>query len=153
MTSAERRTDDHDGYPPPALTAAVLGLITVILAIWAVAAIGETSTRAFATYAPVEVTVVDERTEMRFFADRLGGRLERFRVVTVELPDGARADVRSEGLIVGEDATVFRSDAGAVFEAAPARPGLLEWALCAAIVAAALALAVVAVRSARRLRA
>jgi hypothetical protein len=153
MTSAERRTDDRDGYPPPALTAAVLGIITVILSIWAVAAIGETSTRAFATYAPVEVTVVDERTEMRFFADRLGGRLEPFRVVTVELADDVRVDVRSDDLTVGATATVYRDDAGAVVEIPPVPPGPLEWGLSAAIVAVAVVLAVVTVRSARRLRA
>jgi hypothetical protein len=153
MTSAERRTDDRDGYPPPALTAVVLGIITVILGIWAVAVIGETSARAFATYAPVEATVVDERTETRFFADRLGGRLESFRVVTVELTDGVRADVRSDDLAVGATATVYRDDAGAVLELPPAPPGPLEWGLAAAIVAAAAVLAVVTVRSARRLRA
>jgi hypothetical protein len=153
MTSAERRTDDRDGYPPPALTAVVLGIITVILGIWAVAVIGETSARAFATYAPVEATVVDERTEMRFIADRLGGGLETFRVVTVELTDEARADVRSDDLAVGATATVYRDDAGDVFEIPPAPPGPLEWGLSAAIVAAAAVLAVVTVRSARRLRA
>ena len=109
MTTAERRTDDRDGYPPPALTAAVLGLIAVVLAVWAVAVIGETSARAFATYTPVEATVVDEHTEMRLVADRRGSSPEPFRVVTVELP-GARADVRSDDLTVGTTATVYRSD-------------------------------------------
>ena len=53
MTTAERRTEDRDGYPPPALTAAVLALITVVLAVWAVAVIGETSALALASYTPV----------------------------------------------------------------------------------------------------
>jgi hypothetical protein len=153
MTSDERRTDDRNGYPPPALTAVVLALIAVILAVWAVAVIGETSTRALATYAPVEATVVDEHTEMRLVADRRGSSPEPFRVVTVEPPDGARADVSSEDLAIGATTTVYRSDAGAVFETPPSRPGLLEWGLCAALVASALVLAVVTVRSARRLRA
>lgn len=153
MTSARRRTEDRDGYPPPALTAAVLALIAAVLAFWAVAVIGETSARALATYAPVEATVVDERTEMRLVADRRGSSPEPFRVVTVELADGGRADVRSDDLVIGARATVYRSDAGAVFETSPARPGLLEWALCVAIVAAAVLLTVIAVRSARRLRA
>ena len=70
MTTAERRTDDRDGYPPPALTAAVLALIAVVLAVWAVVLIGETSARALASYTPVEATVVDEHTEERLFTDR-----------------------------------------------------------------------------------
>lgn len=153
MTSAERRTDDRGGYPPPALTAAVLGLLAVILAIWAVAVIGETAARAFATYAPVEATVVDERTEMRLVADRRGSSLEPFRVVTVELPDGVRADLRSDDLTVGATSTVHRDDAGAVFETPPTPPGPLEWGLSAAITAAAVVLAAVSIRSALRLRA
>jgi hypothetical protein len=153
MTSAERRTDDRGGYPPPALTAIVLGLIAVILAIWAVAVIGETAARAFATYAPVEATVVDERTEMRLVADRRGSSLEPFRVVTVELPDGVRAELRSDDLTVGAIGTVYRNGAGAVFEIPPAPPGPLEWGLSAAIVAAAVGLAIVSLRVTRRLRA
>ncbi|HEX6955562.1 MAG TPA: hypothetical protein VF156_11835 [Agromyces sp.] len=152
MTSAERRTDDRSGYPPPALTAAVLGLIAVILAAWAVAAIAETSVRAFASYTTVTATVIDERTETRLVADRRGSSPEPFRVVTVELTDGARADVPSDDLAIGASLTVHRSGAGAVFETPPARPGLLEWSLCVAIVAAAVALAAMAVRSARRMR-
>lgn len=151
MTSTERRTDPRSGYPPPVLTAVVLGLIALILAAWAVAVIAETSARAFASYAPVEAAVVDEHTEMRLVADRRGSSPEPFRVVTVELPDGTRADVPSDDLAVGASVTVYRSDAGAVFETLPARPGLLEWSLCVAIVAAAVALAGLAVRSARRL--
>ena len=151
MTSDEGRTDDRDGYPPPALTAVVLGLIAVILAGWAVAVIGETSTRALATYAPVEATVVDEHTEMRLVADRRGSSPEPFRLVTVELPDGVRADVRSDDLAIGTTTTVYRSDAGAVFETPPARPGLLEWALCVSLVVAALVVAYTSVRAVLRL--
>jgi hypothetical protein len=152
MTTAERRTDDRDGYPPPALPAAVLALIAVALAVWAVAVIAETSDRALASYTPVEATVVDERIEERLVADRRGSSRAPFRVVTVELPDGARADVRSDHLTIGVTTTLYRSDAGAVFETPPGRPGLLEWTLCAALVAAALVLAVLSVRSALRLR-
>lgn len=152
MSSAERRTDDRDGYPPPALTAAVLGLIAVVLAVWAVAVIGETAARALATYTPLEARVVDELTDMRLVADRRGSSPEQYRVVVVELPDGARADVRSEDLAVGATATVYRSESGAVFASPPARPGLVEWILCAAIVAAAIVLAVVSVRCVMRLR-
>ncbi|MGR0220428.1 hypothetical protein [Agromyces sp. ZXT2-6] len=152
MTPAERRNDDRGGYPPPALTAAVLALIAIALAVWAVAVIGETSARALASYTPVEATVVDERIEERLVGDRRGSGRAPFRVVGVELPDGARADVRSDDLTVGATATLHRSDAGAVFEFPPARPGLLEWTLCAAIVAAALVLALLSVRSALRLR-
>ena len=152
MTTTERRTDDRAGYPPPALTAAVLALIAVVLAVWAVLVLSETSARAFASYTPVEATVVDEHTEERLVADRRGSSLEQIRVVSVELPDGARADLRSDDLAVGAPATVYRSDSGAVFESPPAPPGLLEWFLCAAIVAAAVVLAVVSVRGVLRLR-
>lgn len=152
MTTAERRTVGRDGYPPPAVTAAVLGLIAIVLAVWAVAALGEVSTRALASYAPVEATVVDERIEERLIADRRGSSRVPFRVVTVELPDGARADVRSDLLTVGATATVFRSDSGMVVETPPARPGLLEWSLCAAIVAAGVFLSFVSVRKVLQLR-
>ena len=152
MTSAERLTDDRDGYPPPVLTAVVLGLIALILSAWAVAAIGETSARAFASYTTIEAMVVDEHTETRLVADRRGSSPEPFRVVTVELTDGSRADVRSDHLIVGATATVYRNEVGEAFGAPPARPGLLEWSLCAAIVAAAVVLGAVAVRSVLRLR-
>ena len=152
MTTPERRTDDRDGYPPPALTAAVLGLIAVVLAVWAVAVLGETSARALASYTPVEATVVDEHTEERLVADRRGSSRAPFRVVTVELPDGARADVRSDELTIGTTATVYRSDSGAVFETPPTRPGPLEWGLCAGTVAAAVVLAFASVRVVLRLR-
>lgn len=152
MTTAEQRTDDRDGYPPPALTAAVLALITVVFAVWAVAVIGETAARALASYTPVEATVVDERTEERLFADRTGPRLERSRIVSLELPDGARSELRSDALAVGTTATVYRSDSGAMFEAPPERPGVLEWILCVAIAAATVALAIVTVRCVLRLR-
>jgi hypothetical protein len=39
-----------------------------------------------------------------------------------------------------------------VFETPPARPTVLEWALCAAIVAATVVMAIVTVRSVLRLR-
>lgn len=152
MSNAERRTDDRDGYPPPALTAAVLALIAVVLAVWAVAVLGETSTRALASYTSVEATVVGERDEERLVADRRGSSPEQYRVVVVELPDGARADLPSEDLVVGATATVYRSDSGAVFASPPARPGPVEWILSAAIVAAAIVLAVVSVRCVMRLR-
>jgi lysozyme family protein len=150
MNVAERRTDARDGYPPPALTAAVLALIAVVLAVWAVAATAETLARATESYTPVEAAVVGEHTELRLVADRRGSSPEPFRVVTVELPDGARADVRSDDLALGATAMVFRSDSGAVFETRPARPGPLEWTLCAAIVAAAIVLARASVRTVRR---
>ncbi len=152
MTTAERRTDDRAGYPPPALTAAVLALIAVVLAVWAVLALSETSARALESYTPVGAIVVDEHTETRLVADRRGSSSEPLRVVSVELPDGARADLRSDDLAVGASATVYRSESGAVFESPPARPGLLEWTLCAAIVAAAVVMTVVSVRSVLRLR-
>lgn len=150
MTTGERRTDARDGYPPPALTAAVLALIAVVLAVWGFAATAEIFARATESYTPVEATVVDERTEMRLVADRRGSSPQPFRVVTVELRDGARADVRSDHLTVGATATVFRSDSGEVFETSPARPGPLEWTLCAAIVAAAIVLASASVRGVLR---
>ena len=70
----------------------------------------------------------------------------------MELPDGIRAEVRSDGLAVGTTTTVYRSDSGAVFGPHPQRPSLFEWALCAAIAAAAVVLAVATVRGVRRLR-
>jgi lysozyme family protein len=152
MSTAERRTDDRAGYPPPALTAAVLALIAVVLAAWAVAATAETLARATGSYTPVEATVVDERTEMRLVADRRGSSPQPFRVVTVELPDGVRADVRSDDLALGTTATVYRSDSVAVFETPPARPGPLEWTLCSAMLAASVVLALLSVRCALSLR-
>lgn len=153
MSIAERRSGDRDGYPPPALTSVVLAIITAVLAAWAVAVIAETSARAFATYTPVEATVVDERIEQRLIVDRRGSTRAPFRIVIVELPNGVRADVRSEDLSVGAAATVYRSGTGDVFEDVPAPPGLLEWALCVAITAAGLVLATVTVRGILRLRA
>ena len=150
MTTAERRDDERDGYPPPALTAAVLALIAVVLAVWAVAVVGETTARALASYAPVEATVVDERLEERLVADRRGSIPRPFRVVIIELPDGTRADLRSDDLTVGASATVYRSDSGAIFETPPARPGPLEWTLCAAMVAAVIVLALASVRGVLR---
>ncbi|GAA1747780.1 hypothetical protein GCM10009747_01120 [Agromyces humatus] len=153
MTSAQRRPVDRAGYPPPALTAAVLALFAVVLAVCAVVAIGETTARAFTSYTPVEATVVDERTEEALVADRRGSNRVPFRVVSVELPDGIRAEMHSDDLVVGATATVYRGDSGAVFETPPARPTVLEWALCAAIVAAAVVLAVFSVRCMLALRA
>ncbi|MDQ2661384.1 MAG: hypothetical protein M3Y52_05875 [Actinomycetota bacterium] len=152
MTTTERRNGDRAGYPPPAVTAAVLALIAVVLGVCAAIALSETSARAFASYSPVEATVVDERTEEGLVADRRGNSLEAFRVVRVELPDGALADLRSEDLAVGTTATIYRSNSGAVYETPPGPPGPLEWALCAAIVAAAIVLAVASVRTVLGLR-
>ncbi|GGI47906.1 hypothetical protein BCL57_002619 [Agromyces flavus] len=152
MTTAERRTDERGGYPPPALTAAVLALIAVVLGVLAVGAIGETAARASATYRPTEAIVVAVHSEEQLVADRRGSRPETVRVVSVEFADGARADVRSEELDVGVTATVYRSDSGAVFETPPPRLGVLEWSLCAAIVAATAVLALATVRVLVRLR-
>jgi hypothetical protein len=152
MTEPGRRTDVRAGDPPRALTAGVLALMAAVLAAWAVAVIGETSVRAFTSYTRVEAIVVDERTEDRLVADRRGSTRVPGRVVTVELPDGARADLRSDDLVVGAAVTVVRSDAGTVFGAPPPRPGPLEWGLSTAIVAGAVTLAAVSVRSVVRLR-
>ena len=151
MTTVQRRTDARAGYPPPALTAVVLALFAIALAVSAVAMIGQSSAGALTSYTPVEVTVVDEHTEERLVADRRGSSNVPFRVVSVELPDGVRADVRSDDLVVGATATVYRSDSGAVFETPPARPGVLEWALCVVTVVAAVVLAALSVRSVLRL--
>ena len=152
MATVRRSTEDRAGYPPPALTALVLALFAVALAVCAVMVIGETSAGALASYTPVEATVVDEHTEERLVADRRGSSTEPFRVVTVELPDGVQADVRSDDLVVGATASVYRSDSGAVFETPPPRPGVLEWALCVVTVVAAVVLAALSVRSVLRLR-
>ncbi len=140
------------GNPPPALTAIVLALSAVVLAVCAVGVIIETSSRASTSYAPIEATVVGEHSDHRLVADRRGSSIESVRIVTVELPDEVRADLQSDDLAVGASATVYRSDSGAVFETPPARPGALEWALCAATVAAAITLAALSVRSVLRLR-
>jgi hypothetical protein len=152
VTAAGGRSEDRSGYPPPALTAAVLAIVAVVLAVWAVAAIAETSARALTSYTPVAATVVDERVDDRLVADRRGSSPTSVRVVVVELADGARADVRSDDLAVGAAATVYRDDAGAVFETPPARPGPLEWGLCAALVTAAIVLAALSVRGVVRRR-
>lgn len=148
----DRLTDDRTGYPPPALTAAVLGIIAVVLAVVAVVMIAETSARAFGSYTPVEAGVVGEHGEQVVVADRRGNRTETVRVVTVELPDGAEADLRSEDLAVGTTATVYVDESGAAFETPPEPPGLLQWMLCAAVVGAAVVLGVLSVRSVLRLR-
>ena len=101
----------------------MLALFAVVLAVSAVAVIVDTSARALASYTPIEAKVVGEHTEERLVADRRGSSSEPFRVVSVELPDGVRADVRSDDLVVGATAAVYRSDSGAVFETPPARPG------------------------------
>jgi hypothetical protein len=149
----ERRTEDRTGYPPPALTAAVLGIMAVVLAVVAIFMVAETSTRAFASFTPLRATVVDEHSVAQVVADRRGNRTDRVRVVTVELPDGALAELRSEDLAVGATATVYLSDSGAAYETPPEPPGLLEWMLCATVAAAAVLLAVLSVRSVRRRRA
>ncbi|WP_173922096.1 hypothetical protein [Agromyces sp. Marseille-P2726] len=150
--TADHRTREPAGYPPPAVTATVLAIMAAVLGVLAVVAIIQTSARATATYPPVEATVVAEHTEQAMVADRRGNGLESFRVVTVELPDGASADLRSDDLVVGDTATVYGSESGAVFETPPPKPGPFDWALCVAIVAAAGVLTVAAVRSVMRLR-
>jgi hypothetical protein len=149
----DRRSDDRAGYPPPAVTAAVLAIAAVVFAVVAVVMIVETSSRAFASYTPLQATVVDEHSEQLMVADRRGNRTETVRVVTVELPDGALTDLRSEDLEIGSTATVYLDGSGAAYETPPEPPGVLEWVLCAAAVAASVALAVLAVRSVRRVRA
>ena len=94
------------GNPAPALAALGLALVAVVLAVCAVAAIVDTSARALTSYTPVEATVVGEHAEERLVADRRGSRSEPFRVVSVELPDGVRADVRSDDLVVGDRKSV-----------------------------------------------
>ena len=150
--STDRPSDGREGYPPPALTVAVLALGAIVLALLGVFAITDTSARALATYDPVEATVVDAHGEQRLVADRRGSRTEEVRVVSVQLPDGTRADLRSDELVVGTAAQVYVGDSGAVFEVPPPRPGLLEWALCAATAGAAVVLATVSIRRALRLR-
>ena len=152
MTTVERRRDDRAGYPPPALTVAVLALITLALAVCTVVVIGDTVGRAFASYTPVEASVVDEHTEQRIVADRRGNNTDVVRIVTVELPEGIRADVPSDDLAVGSDATVYLSGSGAVFASPPPPPSVLEWALCALVLTATIVLGVVTVRAAGRLR-
>ena len=46
MATVRRPTHDRAGYPPPALTALVLALFAVALAVCAVVMIGESSSRA-----------------------------------------------------------------------------------------------------------
>ena len=116
------------------------------------AVIGDTVGRAFASYTPVEASVVDEHTEQRIVADRRGNNTDVVRIVTVELPEGIRADVPSDDLAVGSDATVYLSGSGAVFASPPPPPGVLEWALCALVLTATIVLGVVTVRAAGRLR-
>ena len=151
--TAEPRTDDRTGYPPPAVTAAVLAIAAFVFAVVAVVMIVETSSRAFASYTPMQATVVDEHSEQLMVADRRGNRTETVRVVTVELPDGALTDLRSEDLAVGSTATVYLDGSGAAYETPPEPPGVLEWVLCVAAVGASIVLAVLAVRSVRRVRA
>ncbi|MRX42674.1 hypothetical protein [Agromyces kandeliae] len=141
MADIRRRTDPRAGYPPRWLTAVVLAIGAVALGIAAVAAIGDTAARAAASTSPVTATVVGERTEDRLVADRRGTRYVPFRFVVVELPDGTSAEVRSDELVVGADATVHRTDSGTVSETPPEPPGPLEWAVCATAVGGAVVLA------------
>ena len=67
-------------------------------------------------------------------------------------PPTGRPNDLAKSVPVGTTATVYRSDSGAVFETPPARPTMLEWALCAVVVAAAVVLAILAVRGMLRLR-
>ncbi|GAA1056464.1 hypothetical protein GCM10017608_31970 [Agromyces luteolus] len=150
MADVRRPTDERAGYPPRRLTAAVLAIGAIALGALGVVAIVETASRAITSTSPVATTVVGEYTEERLVADRRGSRYAPFRYVIVELPDGTAADVRSDDLDVGADATVYRSDSGAVFETPPSAPGPIEWAVCASAVAGALALGVGSVRAMRR---
>jgi hypothetical protein len=152
LTATRQRADQRAGYPPPTLTVAVLALFTLVLAICAVVMITQTTARATAEFTPIEATVVDEHTEELMVADRRGSSNELVRVVTVELPDGVLADVRSGDLAVGDTATVYLGTSGGAFESRPSPPTVLEWALCAAVVAATVVLGVVTFRAARRLR-
>ncbi|GAA2039437.1 hypothetical protein GCM10009819_25680 [Agromyces tropicus] len=144
-----RRTEDRAGYPPRRVTAGVLAFGAVALGVAGVAAIGETVSDAVRSTSPVLTTVVGERTEEALVADRRGSRLVPYRVVDVELPDGSTAELRSDDLEVGSEATVYRSDSGAVFETPPEAPGPLEWAVGASALAGSAALAVGAVRAVR----
>ncbi|WP_438856293.1 hypothetical protein [Agromyces sp. M3QZ16-3] len=147
MADIPRRSDERTGVPPRLLTAAVLAIGAVALAIAAIIATGETTSRAITSTSPVAATVVGEYTEERLVADRRGSRFAPFRYVVVELPDGTTADVRSDDLAVGADAALYRSAAGDVFETPPDAPGPLEWAVCASAVAGAMALGAGSVRA------
>ncbi|WP_430646197.1 hypothetical protein [Agromyces sp. GXS1127] len=149
MTDSPRRTDERTGLPPRRITAAVLAIGAVALAITATVAVDETVSRATTSTSPVAAVVVAEHTEERLVADRRGSRSAPFRYVTVELPDGTTADVRSDDLAVGTEAEVYRSDSGAVFETPPEAPGAIEWAVCAGAVAGAIALGAGSVRAIR----
>ena len=85
MSTVERRADERAGYPPPALTVAVLALLAVVLAVVAVGAIVDTSARVTAAYTAVEVDVVDDRLDDRTTVGRSGSITAPYRVVTVEL--------------------------------------------------------------------
>lgn len=152
MSAARARDVERDGTPPPAVAAAVLAVLAVLLAAWTVAAVAETAARASTASTPVQAVVVDERVEERVVGDRRGSRPAPFRIVVVELPDGTRADLRSEELAVGAEVTVHRDDAGRVFARPPAAPGLLEWSLCTALAASSVLLAVASLRAAVRAR-
>ena len=152
MTATRQRAEERAGYPPPALTVAVLAILTLALAICAVVAITQTAGRATAAYTPIEATVVDEHTEQFMVADRRGSSFATARIVTVELPDGVLADLRSDDLAVGDTTTVYLDASGAAFESRPPPPSALEWVLCAAVLSGAVVLGVVTVRAARHLR-
>lgn len=147
MADVRRTIAERAGYPPRRVTAAVLAIGAIALGAIAVVAIGEAVSRATMSISPVEAIVVGERTEERLVADRRGSRYAPFRYVSVELPDGTTAEVRSDDLAVGADAEVYRSDAGAVFETPPDAPGPIEWTVCVSAAAAALALGTASVRT------
>ncbi|BDZ53501.1 hypothetical protein [Agromyces marinus] len=147
MADARRRTEDRPGYPPLGLTAAVLALGAILLGSAAVVGIAEVSARASASYEAVVASIVDEGSEQQLVADRRGSRQAQYRVVSVELADGTRAEIRSDDLAVGERATVYRSTGGTIAATIPDPPGPLEWAVCAGAVLGALALAVASVRT------
>ncbi|GAA1059768.1 hypothetical protein [Agromyces bracchium] len=147
MADIPRRTDERTGLPPRRVTAAVLAIGAVALAIAGIVALGETVSRAITSTSPVAATVVGEYTEDHLVADRRGSRYAPFRYVIVELPDGTTADVQSDDLAVGADAEVYRSGTGDVFETPPQAPGAIEWAVCASAVAGAIALGAGSVRA------
>lgn len=150
--STDRRAEDRAGYPPPAVTAAVLAILAVVLGVVAVGAIVDTSARATETVTAVEVTVLHERTEEQTTIGRRGSITAPYRVVAVELPSGGLAELRSDDLEVGSTATVYRTESGRIVEAPPPPPGALEWGLCTAAAAAAVVLAIAAIRAAGRAR-
>ena len=97
MTTVQRRTEDRAGYPPPALTAVVLALFAIALAVSAVAMIGQTSAGALASYTPVEVTSSTSTPRSSWSPTGAAAAPSRIRVVPWNCPteSGGRAQRRS----------------------------------------------------------